>query len=325
MTTLVSAVAPPANQSGAATAAMRIRVEPALAERAVWRAIRGGHAARGALADHRRRADSAYGLEDSDAREAAFELAAQVEFEALGLARPLWTAVAERLELAARVRLLLIGEARGRTDEGIICDPDAEHVGFRVEARRFDDTAGLLGWARHAVGHARDTLDPDFHYERDWQARARVSAAAEARVHRLWDVSVDARLAAEGLLDDAPARRRHEAAIAADLPGVGAEALAAVLEYLRAGPRPSFPELLAFAAQPADLVGLAAPDARSELRPDRCPLCRFPSDDVVPPEPWLAELVQSEYPAWRPADGLCGRCADRSRFIARPGGGRWPG
>ena len=26
-------------------------------------------------------------------------------------------------------------------------------------------------------------------------------------------------------------------------------------------------------------------------RPDRCPLCRFPSDDVVPPEPSIAALV----------------------------------
>lgn len=322
MTTMVDRFAAPAGRPEPPATGMRVRVDPSLAERAVWRAIRGGQAPRGALAEHRRRAEAAYGVEDPGAREAAFERAAQAEFEVLGLAGPLWTAVAERPELAARVRLLLIGEARGRADEGITCDPEAEHVGFRVEARRFDDPAGLLGWARHAVGHARDTLDPDFHYERDWQDRRRVSGAAEGRVHRLWDISVDARLAAEGLLDPAPARRRHEAVIAADLPGVGAEALAAAFASLWDGPRPSFPELLAFAAEPADLVRLTAPGAPDVPRPDRCPLCHFPSDDVVPPEPWLAESVQREYPAWRPADGLCGRCADRSRFIARPGGGR---
>lgn len=322
MTTIVDRRAASAGRPEPLAASLRVRVDPALAERAAWRAIRGRGAAPGALAEHRRRAEAAYGLEDPAAREAAFARAAQAEFQVLGLAEPLWTAVAERPEVAARVQLLLIGEARHRADEGITCDPSAEHLGFRVEARRFDDPAGLLGWARHAVGHASDTLDPDFHYERDWQDRARVSAAAEGRVHRLWDVSVDARLAAEGLLDPAPARRRHEASIAPDLPGVGAETVSVVLKLLWDGSRPSFPELLAFAAAPADLVRLAAPFALDAPRTDRCPLCRFPSDDVVPPEPWLAELVQREYPTWRPADGLCGRCADRFRFIARPGGGR---
>lgn len=300
-----------------------IRVDPAVAERAVWRAIRGGQVSRGALADHRRRAETAYGYADGAARDAAFERAAHVEFGVLDLAGPLRTAVAECPDLAPRVRLILLGEARGRGDEGITCDPDAEHLGFRVEIRRFDDPAGLLGWARHAVGHARDTLDPEFHYERDWQGRGRCSAAAEARVHRLWDVSVDARLAGDGLLDAVRARRRHVELVAADLPGVRPEVAAAAVTFLWDGPRPSFPEFVAFAIRPVELVGLAVPGSVEAPRPDRCPLCRFPGDDVLPPVPVMADLVRREYPDWRPEDGLCGRCTDRFRFLAPSGGGPW--
>jgi hypothetical protein len=64
-----------------------------------------------------------------------------------------------------------------------------------------------------------------------------------------------------------------------------------------------------------------APAALRSPRPDRCPLCRFPSDDVVPPPPDIALRVQIDYPDWQAEDGLCGRCTDRYRLAERLGGG----
>ena len=62
------------------------------------------------------------------------------------------------------------------------------------------------------------------------------------------------------------------------------------------------------------------PQAEGRPRPDRCPLCSFPSADVASPEAALAAAIEAEYPNWRRDDGLCGRCADRFRFAVALGG-----
>ncbi len=87
------------------------------------------------------------------------------------------------------------------------------------------------------------------------------------------------------------------------------------------GPRPTFTELVAWAAD-RNAYASGSVGSRADDRPDRCPLCRFPGDDVVAPSADIAALVGAEYPAWRPADGLCGRCTDRYRFASRLGGTR---
>lgn len=318
---MAAAVAP--GSSPPAATCLRVSIDPAFAERAVWRAIRGRDDGRGLLGAHRRSAEAAYLIADPAERDRAFGRAARGQFEMLGLAAPLVSAVLEHSDLAGTVELLVIGEARGRADEGITCEPGAAHLGVRLEAARFDEPSALLAWSRHALGHARDTLDADFHFERDWQEPGRVSAAAQARLHRLWDISVDARLVADGRLVEGPTRARHLVALAADLRGVGPATVQAALDWLWTGPRPSFPELMALAGRPVDLVRLAAPREPSPLQADRCPLCRFPALDVGTPAPEIAVMVRAEYPSWHPDDGLCSRCADRYRFMSRPGGGRW--
>ena len=299
-----------------------VRTDPAVAEAAVWISLtRGAVPSTEALHRHRRRTDRAYELADGSERDAAFGGLALVEFEELGLAEPLRRALGERPVLASGVRALLLGEARGRQNEGVTVEPGGEHLGLRVDVARFGDPASLLAWARHVLGHAEDTLDPDFFYERGWEARAAGSVAAgtHARLHRLWDVTVDARLAHAGHLDERE-QSRHRERIAADIAGVGPGAVDAVMQLLWDGPRPSFPELFGWAARPVELVAVAAPDHARQPRPDRCPLCRFPSDDVLPPGPSIAAAVAQDYPAWRPEFGLCGRCTDRYRFAGQLGG-----
>ena len=302
---------------------LSLRVDPALAEAAVERALSGrGPAASEALAANRHRTEPLYAIIDTAEREVAFERLALAEFDALGLAQPILLAVTERPAVATRVRVALLGEARGRLDEGITCEPVGEHLGIRIEASRFEDPAALLAWARHALGHAEDALDPGFGFEPDWdEAGVEWGAtASQRRLHRLWDVSIDGRLTVAGRLAAGPALRRHRAAIALDVPGVSDAAIDAVVARLWQGTRPVFHDLLDWAARPVELVRAMAPGEPGLPRPDRCPLCGFPSDDVLPPEARVAALVAADYPSWRPEQGLCGRCTDRYRFAGHLGG-----
>ena len=317
-----STAAPATAHPAAAAPALAIRVDPALAEPAVWQVLtRLDTTDRGRTAAHVRRADRAYRATDPAAREVEFARLALTEFHELGIAEPLKTAVAERPAIAGRTRVLLIGAARGKHDEGVTCEPDGEHLGFRVEVGRLADGPGLLRWARHALGHAEDTLDPDFDFDPRWDddGGTSIRTAAQARLHRLWDVSVDGRLAALGR-EGSARRERHRAALAADLPGAGDAVVESVVDRLWNGPRPVFTTLLGWAQRPVTLIdGMELRDDQLP-RPDRCPLCRFPSDDVVPPEPAIAALVAADYPSWHATDGLCGRCGDRYRFAGRLGG-----
>jgi hypothetical protein len=300
-----------------------VRVDPVVAETAVFRALAGLDPRRSdAHRIHRRRADAAYAIGDTVERDAAFGRLAVREFEELRLAEPILVAIAERPAVACAARVVLVGEAGGRLDEGVTCEAGGAHLGFRVDPARFGDPGDLLGWARHVLGHAEDTLDPGFRFEPGWEegAGGSIAAATRARLHRLWDVTIDARLATAGFLPDLATLDRHRGRIAADLPGVGPGTIDRVVQDLWNRPRPTFPDLLAWAARPADLVRDLAPDHAALPRPDRCPLCRFPGDDVVPPDPAISALVAVDYPDWRPADGLCGRCADRYRFASRLGG-----
>lgn len=297
-----------------------LRIDPAFAEAVVWRVLsRADVRTAGALDAYRRRSEPVYELTDHASRDAAFSELAIGEFERLGLAEPLQRAIRERPAVADRVRIILIGDARGRSEQGITWEPGGAHLGIRVDASRFVDPDGLLAWARHAFGHAEDTIDPAFGFRPGWEdtAEGRIASATQARLHRLWDVTVDARLAAAGRIAPGPTLRRHHSAIAGDLPGLGAGSVEAVMTLLWERPRPTFADLLRWAERPSELVRVAAPDEPERPRPDRCPLCMFPSDDVMPPGKAVATLVSGEYPAWREELGLCGRCTDRFRWLAR--------
>lgn len=306
-----------------APVAAALSVDPVFAEAVVWRVLSAADADMAEdLAAYRRRTEAVYGLADPVARDAAFSLLAVDEFARLRLADPLRQAISERPAVADRVRIILIGDARGRSEEGITWEPGGAHLGIRIDGARFGQPEDLLGWARHALGHAEDTIDPAFGFTSGWEETAdgRIASGTQARLHRLWDVTVDSRLAAAGLLLDESAPQRHCERIAADLPGVAAASVDAVFGFLWDGPRPDFAQLLAWAARPIELVAAARPGDPGLPRPDRCPLCRFPSDDVIAPAPTIAALVATDYPDWRPELGLCGRCTDRYRFAGRLGG-----
>ena len=296
-----------------------VRVDPAFAEALVRRVVTGGRAPDPeAVERHARRLEPLYAIAAGRERAGAFERTALAEFEELGLADEIRSAVEERAAVAGRVRVVLLGEAGGRRDEGVTWEPSGAHLGVRVEASRFDDAMGLRAWLRHVLGHAEDTLDPGFGFK-PGLAESALAGAAQARLHDLWDVSVDGRSTATGIGPPDGARERHRSRLAAQLREHPPEVIEVVLDRLWSGPRPTYAELVTWAA---DRMALASGRSGTALgeRPDRCPLCRFPGDDISVPEPSRAALVAADYPDWRPERGLCGRCGDRYRFIDGMGG-----
>lgn len=301
----------------APTAGYLLRVEPSLAESAMGNLLaHPDGVAEEDLAAHRAELESLYASVPLGERDAAFGKLALAGFMRFGLADPILRAISERPSLVRAVRVVLLGTAAGRLEEGVTCEPGGEHLGMRLGPGRLAEPAALLGWARHVLGHAEDSLDPAFGFESSWEAGiGRGSGAAvRARLHRLWDVSVDARLAASGHLEQGPVFERHRSALASDLEGTDRSTVEAVVSHLWSGPRPDFTTLLSWAQEPLRLVRVVAPDEPGRPMPDRCPLCAFPSRDVLPPARQVAELVQADYPTWQPELGLCGRCGDRYRL-----------
>lgn len=301
-----------------------VRVDPAFAEAVVRRVLSARRSSDPALvAAHAARIEPVYAITDERERAVAFERLAIAEFEELGLADLVRATIEARPAVASRVSVVLLGEARGRRDEGVTWESSGAHLGLRIDPARFDHPDRLGDWARHVLVHAEDTLDPGFGFRPGW-IEGSLSRPVQQLVHDLWDVTIDARIDAVRPTDRDATRRRHRARLATQLPWCSDRLIDALLERLWDGPRPTLPQLVTWASD-WDVLMTALPegDADADHRgPHRCPLCRFPGDDIRVPDAPIATLVASEYPDWQPALGLCGRCTDRFRFMDRKGGHR---
>jgi len=132
-------------------------------------------------------------------------------------------------------------------------------------------------------------------------ARGRNRAQGESRAQ--------GRLARRGLVPPA-ARPERLREFASAFPHLAAGAEAAFERFFGAQEL-THAELLAFAA--GGPAGAPSP---------RCRLCELPTRDFTPaPEGLAAEVLAAiarDFPSWRPADGICGRCAElyASRGVA---------
>jgi hypothetical protein len=311
----------------------RLLVAPELAEEIAWRAILRAEAAGRpeVRARHHERAAAAYALPPGPARDRAFGDLAIGEVAELGLLDPLRAAVAERPDLAAGVELVLLARALGPAEETVTCDRSRRRIGLRVRVDRFDDPARLRAWARHALGHAEDSLDPSFGFEPGWELRT--DGPTAERLHVLWDASVDGRAARAGRPVFGTTRQDHADRLAALLPPGHGPVAAALVERCWTGDRPDFPTLRRWAAAPLAAAGVLAGDG-SGAAPDpidrpadpavrllpggRCPLCRFPSVVLHEPEPPIADRIAAAHPVWRAELGCCERCHDRYRLAPPP-------
>jgi hypothetical protein len=174
------------------------------------------------------------------------------------------------------------------------------------------DGARLLAFLRHELMHLVDMLDPAFGYEPALPAAEggpTHDLLLKERYRVLWDTTIDGRMARRGWApQSARADRLQEFVRAFPMLGVEAEQLFKIFFDQDAH---THRELVAFATDSrTGFRDAAAPGSR-------CPLCGFPTYDFAPeaeklPEKILAAIAD-DFPAWLPAHGLCGQCADLYR------------
>lgn len=284
-----------------------MRLEPEYAPELVEAAVLAAVVARDAERALHAELDRLYEIAEPEGREAAFAALHARWFERLGLDRALRDALAERPEIAPRCGRWLVARARGRRDEGadLLVAPGARPtllVRLTPETAAATDRLRLL--LRRELMHVADMLSPRFGYEPTLPPGLRGGARERLiREHYriLWSAYCDGRLVRAGLLP-ASARAERLGDFSRAFPSLGEGTEAAFGRFFDAHDL-THAELLAFAAGDAE----GAPQAR-------CGLCDLPTRDFAPaPEALPAEALAAigrDFPSWRPAAGLCGRCAE---------------
>jgi hypothetical protein len=284
-------------------AAFRVEHEPRLIEAAVLAAVRGGPEERAFL----RERDRVYEIADVEAREGAFGALHARWFERLALDGPFRVALAERPEIAAGCDRCLVVHAVVERDESAdlrVAGDALPTLLVCVRAETVSRPARLLDLLRHELLHVADMLDPRFGYA------PTVGGADLSPVHErllrdryrvLWDAYVDGRLARLGHVPLA-ARVERLQDFARAFPRLGARTEGAFRRFFDA-PACTHRDLAGFAERPDD----ASPAGR-------CPLCGLPTPALEPGAVGLTAAVltaiESDFASWRPADGICSRCAE---------------
>jgi hypothetical protein len=279
---------------------MSTQYEPALVEAAVLAAVR----ARPAADRFARERDPLYEIEDAEARDAAFAGHHTRWFEALGLGRPLLTALAETPAVEEGCARCVVTRARDPRDEWVelMVPPGAGRavVLVVIGAETLAVPARALALLRRELLHAADMLDPAFGYRPRLpgeDAASPLDRALRERYRVLWNASVDGRLARAGRGEPGaePERRRQVLRTFPDLAGRAA----AVFEAVWSGAIRTH----------AGLLAIAAGESRGGAR---CPLCRFPSAASARADlpPAVSAAIAADFPAWDPRLGACARCAE---------------
>ncbi len=284
-------------------ARLELEWDPALVEGAVLAAISGPTETRRFHAER----DGLYRIAEPEPREAAFAALHARWFVRLGLGRPFSLALAERPEIAERCGRWLVARARARRDEAadlLVASGVLPTLLVRVTAETVATAGRLQILLRHELLCVSDMLDPRFAYAPSLREDA--AGGARERVVRdnyrvLWSVFVDGRLLRAGLAPGAVRRERLREFLAA-FPHLGDRGEAAFERFFD-GRGLTHAALLAAAAGGPD--GTPSP---------RCRLCDLPTPEIEAaaealPHDVLAAIVR-DFPSWRPADGVCGRCAE---------------
>jgi len=299
-----------------------LRYDPRLVEEAIFLAVRGCPEER---VFHTGR-DRLYDLADPEARDRAFQEYHASWFTRLGLGVQIERAFAEQPSIIQATRGCVVGPAPTRQAEGaeLFVSPPEEGLSVRArcsvglllrpEALRDPDT--LRAFLRHELLHVADMLNPEFGYEPalpQAEGGPVYDRLLRDRYRTLWNATIDGRLVRRGWASPF-VRERCLRDFAKTFPMLGVQTAEEFARFFEAEPH-THAELVAFACHPAE-----GPFTLSHG--GRCPLCRFPTYVFAPePERLPAEVVAriaQDFPAWRPAHGLCSQCADlyRTRVLS---------
>jgi hypothetical protein len=297
-----------------------LRFHPRLVEEAVFLALRE-HPQSGAFYSERNRL---YQIADADKREQAFLELNRAWYLRLGLARPIEQALDEQPLIASHVRLYAVGCAAGKKEEGVelfvssdegLGEKERRTVQILLRPESLLDPAALLPFLRHELFHIADMLDPQFGYEPTLppaEGGPTHDRLLKERYRALWDTIIDGRMARRGWASEsAHSERLRDFTRVFPVSG---ETTAQVFGHFFDQDNHTHAEIAAFALAPR--AAFQKPGA-SSLAGSRCPLCGFPTYDFEPePESLpkqVAAAIEDDFPAWRPADGLCKQCAELYR------------
>lgn len=279
--------------------ALEPEYEPPLIEAAVLRAVAGHDGER----EFRAERNGLYAIAEPECREAAFDRLHADWFARLGLDRPFRETLAERPEIAARCGRYLVVRARGGRDEAadLLVAPDSlPTLLVRVTPETASVSSRLRLLLRREILHVHDMVDPRFGYTprvHDRETGGPREQLIRDHYRTLWNAYVDGRLVRAGLIPEAVRTERLQEFVRA-FPRLGDRA-EAQFERIFRGDEITHAELLAVAAG-----GAALP---------RCRLCDLPdhlSATAPHATPAMLVAIARDFPSWRPADGLCGRCAE---------------
>ena len=298
----------------------KLNVDPALCEAVVEEAARiGSHAGIESFGRAVRQAlDPLYEMPVAK-RQPAFESAYRRLFKEWGYEALLLRALDEYPEIfRAGVTEGVSFRAPSRPNEAgaDLGGPGNAMAGIAVAVALFRDPAALARFLRHEIQHLVDLLDPAFAYTRDpgrVLCTATTENAVRERLRLFWSITVDGRIAARGL---PPLRSNDEWAtlLARALPNVAFDSARECAERLWNRGLVPFPELLAFARQPArTLFGAAA--THGFVAGDPCPLCRFPTRRLVAIAPGTLSTkdlaaIREVVSDFDPEMGACERCVE---------------
>jgi hypothetical protein len=290
-----------------------IGYEPAFIEEAVFRCIADDP---DRAAYHRAR-ERTYAIADDEAREAAFRGLHMAWFVRLGLDRPLPSTMAELPVLAAHVEQCIVRQAHSRDDEGadlFVRSGDRSGAQRRrpvvivaLCAERVREGDAFHYWLRHELLHVADMVDPAFGYTPgipSAEGGPTHDRLLQERYRALWDATIDGRLARRGHAPDG-IREGRAADFGRVFSFLQADTPAAFVRFFDRWPH-THADLLAAAADPSRLGGVS--------RRTSCPLCGLPGGMVAPwpsvLSPEVRSRIETDFPGWRPDDGLCRQCAD---------------
>jgi hypothetical protein len=259
-----------------------------------------------------------YRIANPEDRERAFRDFDMRWFARLGLANPIEQAFTEAPAVLAHVGHCLVAAAPEKKLEGAelfvpphtAAEKPAACILLRPESLL--DGARLLAFLRHELMHLTDMIDPAFGYEPALPEAAggpTHDVLLKNRYRVLWDTTIDGRLARRGWAQ-ASARAERCEEFSRTFSMLGAESQDRFERFFDQDGH-THAELVAFATDPrTGFRGAAAPGSR-------CALCGFPTYDFEPEAEKLPEKVviaiAGDFPAWRPAHGLCAQCADLYR------------
>ena len=312
-----------------------LHFDPQLIEEAVFTALKNNAEA---ASFHTERAPL-YDIPDVEEREQRFGALHRSWFQRLKLADVIVQALREQSTLISRAGSCIVLRSLSKQQEGaeLLVSANASAASRAGRTIRFLlcpesllDGPALLTFLRHELLHVVDMLDPKFGYAPElprMEGGPVHDSLLQERYRTLWDSSIDGRMVQQGWLAESM-RAQHLSSFARGFPMLGAETEDFFSRFFD-GEIHTHAGFVSFARNPGTI---GSHDAQVHQPGSRCALCGFPTHAFEPlpsafPQEVMTE-IWSDFPSWRPADGICVQCADlyrarrisRTAVMAMPGG-----